>query len=164
MALQGKSLSIICAAIRWLKDHKERERNDLVDRIQLLEQEKGNSQKDCSDWISAQAEEIEINKKLAKLKIESGCIAAYDKKIQTLTNKKKQIKQNKYIQLKPNEIPFEQNSEGKEDDDDLLLDDLVPNLQDLDHDSSDEEGENKYAPVKVSYAFDLKYVLFFFVF
>ncbi|KAI4463622.1 dna repair dead helicase rad3/xp-d subfamily member [Holotrichia oblita] len=143
----GKSLSIICAAIRWLKDHNERERRVVTEEIGLLESKKEELDKEVGDWIKAQAEGVEITRKLNLLKLTNNRIVEYDKKIQTLSDKKKQIKKSKYIKTKIDLAEVEENTNVSQDDEDLVLDDALKN--NIKEESSDEEDENKYKPVQV---------------
>ncbi|KAK9753886.1 DEAD 2 [Popillia japonica] len=129
----GKSLSIICAAIRWLKDHNERERKILSEEIDVLERKKDELDKEVGDWITAQAEGVEI--------------VEYDKKIQTLSDKKKQVKKTKFIKSKTDRGEIEENENVSHDDEDLDLDDALKNNATVK--SSDEDDENKYKPVQV---------------
>ncbi|GJQ82856.1 hypothetical protein Trydic_g2595 [Trypoxylus dichotomus] len=144
----GKSLSIICAVIRWLKDHNEKERNDLSDNINLLESEKEKLDKELTDWITVQAEGIEINRKLNTLRIENNKLAEYDKKMQLLSDKKRQVKKNKYVKPKMDEAIVEEDvfrNEG--DDDDLVLEEILSSV--VESELSDEENEDKYEPIQV---------------
>ncbi|KAJ8943644.1 hypothetical protein NQ318_005646 [Aromia moschata] len=51
----GKSLSIICGAIRWLKDHNTFIRKQLSESISKLELEKQKIAADGNDWLSSQS-------------------------------------------------------------------------------------------------------------
>lgn len=68
---QGKSLSIICGAIKWLKDHNEHKKKLLSDQIAVLELEKEKFANEEQDWFTSQSKEIEVTRKLNELKVSS---------------------------------------------------------------------------------------------
>lgn len=152
----GKSLSILCGALKWLKDHNESIRNNLKLEIQVLSDQKANinaNLEEDEDWISTQSKELDIAQKLNELQLESRKIDEYDKKIIKLKKRDTEIKAKKR---------FTQNSKAKngdletnlikandgdcEDDDNLLLEEL-----DNKNEESDEEEaeEDKFEEVKV---------------
>lgn len=124
-----------------------------------MEIEKQKLSCETTDWLNSQTKEIELNVKLANLKLQQQKIKDYDKKIENLKNKQKnkrgwkKIEKNK--ELESTEIE-------NIDDDDIILEDLVPGI----NDESDEEiEEDKYKPVQVfcfqiSFLFDSLLVYF----
>jgi chromosome transmission fidelity protein 1 len=64
--LQGKSLSLICGALKWLKDHEEREKRELTNHLSEL---KISETADDGDWLSAQSKNIE--KERARLQVQA---------------------------------------------------------------------------------------------
>ncbi|KAB0799147.1 hypothetical protein PPYR_07027 [Photinus pyralis] len=143
---KGKSLSIICGALHWLRDHNERERNELELQIQTIEEAKSKLDADKNnDWIKTQTEEIELNYKLNKLKLQQNSIADYDRRIAKLCSKKASSAPSKFEKLSESVVDDEKITEKLEDDD-LLLEDAVV---ESDEESSDESDCNKYEPVKV---------------
>ncbi|KAJ8975064.1 hypothetical protein NQ317_005781 [Molorchus minor] len=148
----GKSLSIICGAIKWLKDHDAFIRKQYEKRISNLEAEKQKFAFENSDWLSSQSKEIEITHMLNSLKIEQSKIAEYDKKICDLkTLKETKFDKKEKFWKKSDKIDMESNLPENEekylDDEDLLLEEL--DLKDQEPDLSDEEEENKHHPVKI---------------
>lgn len=99
------------------------------------------------DWITAQAEGVEVSRKLNLLKLTNNKIVEYDKKIQTLSDKKKQVKKTKFIKSKTDRGEIEENVRVSHNDEDLVLDDVLKN--NATEESSDEDDENKYKPVQV---------------
>ncbi|XP_030765068.1 ATP-dependent DNA helicase DDX11 [Sitophilus oryzae] len=151
----GKSLSIICGAIKWLKDHEQREKDALSEQITSLELEKVELAKEEKDWFKAQSKEIIITQKLNHLKIEENKILAYKEKIDKIkavnventrikNPKPKIIKES--VKLK---LPVSDLAEEKAiDDEDILLEEKDP--CDVKDESSDEEDENmKYHPTQI---------------
>jgi chromosome transmission fidelity protein 1 len=59
--LQGKSLSIICGALRWLKDHLTREKIKLENGIEELKKQESLLEKE-SDWINGQSRKLELQR------------------------------------------------------------------------------------------------------
>ncbi|KAK5643588.1 hypothetical protein RI129_007433 [Pyrocoelia pectoralis] len=145
----GKSLSIICGALQWLRDHNERERNEITIQIQTIQEEKSKLQTDKNDWISLQAAEIELNHKLTKLKLQQNSISEYDGRIEKLCSKKKVIDSPRIgitSQKLSEDVDGDKNVEICDGDDDLLLEDAVVQS---DEESDDEFECNKYEPVKI---------------
>ena len=57
---QGKSLALICGAIRWLRDHEARELTDAEAAVQQLRSSGGGSAAASAapdDWLAEQAED-----------------------------------------------------------------------------------------------------------
>lgn len=140
--LQGKSLSIICGAIKWLKDHKELEKEQLFNDIFKLETEKQNIEE--TDWLTAQTKEIAISKRLNELKLKESKIKEYEKKIQNLNNRIAKVK-NKFPpknKTKLDEFP----TGDIEDDDNIVIKD--PDIE-QDELSDEENFMEIYEPIKV---------------
>ncbi|CAL1531378.1 unnamed protein product [Lymnaea stagnalis] len=69
----GKSLSIICGALRWLKDLQEKQRKELENLKQLAcetvaKPAQANDKKEL-DWIQEFSHKLEQNEKLSKIKV-----------------------------------------------------------------------------------------------
>ncbi|XP_022912815.2 ATP-dependent DNA helicase DDX11 [Onthophagus taurus] len=146
----GKSLSIICGAIKWLKDHNVREREDLSNQIAELEEKKKVLDND-EDWFNAQSKGIEINNKLRELQLKQSKILEYDEKINKLfvESKKKNFKNSlKKYSNNPNidKKEIDDLNDYQFDEDDLLINDV-----NHDNSSSDEEENqsNQYHPTKI---------------
>lgn len=150
----GKSLSIICGAIKWLKDYNELKQNSLKDKIKELQQQIKELQSESTDWLTSQSKEIEISRELHKLKLEDGKIEEYYKKINDLKrNKRKMLKSFSAFQGKENKSNNSNKTDDLKDenvpgveDDDLLLDDIV---EVRNEDDIEEEIEEKYSPTKI---------------
>ncbi|KAK4886089.1 hypothetical protein RN001_002360 [Aquatica leii] len=137
----GKSLSIICGALRWLKDHNERERNEITDNIQSIQKSITALASETTDWINSQAEEIELTHKLNKLKIQQNGITEYDKKIEKISVKKKAKKSKPFLDtiVKPDDLI------NLENEDEMLLEEI----NEQDEESENENDTDKYLPVKI---------------
>jgi len=67
---QGKTLSIICGAVRWLLDHENREWNQLKLALESLTMKNGetnNDDDDDDDWIAGQAKLVEQQRKVYEI-------------------------------------------------------------------------------------------------
>lgn len=142
--------------MRWLKDHNESIRNHLQRKLSTLQEEKRKVSNESSDWLSCQAKEIEITRKLHELKIEQDKISEYDKKIANLKdlNKEKvalkRWKANK--KLNTNEKVLEEAL--SEEDDNILLEE--PSEEEID--KNDEDESQKFQPVKVKNRKNYKFI------
>lgn len=147
---KGKSLSIICGAIKWLKDRQQFEHKYLKEKITKLEKQKQILGESTDDWLISQSKEIEISKELNLLKFEESKLTQYEKKIQNFQSfKEKQMKLNLMNSKfkKDVNVDIDVNEEKGDDDDDNLLPEESGDFKD---DSSDEEeSTNKYEPIKV---------------
>lgn len=63
---QGKSLSIICGALCWLKDHLEREKSSLTVQIEKLKLQESKLASD-GDWITGQSLKLQAERERRKL-------------------------------------------------------------------------------------------------
>lgn len=142
-------MSIICGALRWLKDHETRERFELNETVQLLKIEKEKLSSSGDDWLSSQSQDIEITKKLQTLQLEINKINKNDEKIAKLKSQKKDIEKNKFKSNEKKEIEKLEwvNDENEEDTEFLLEDNINLNLDD--ESDNDEEVEDAYEGIKV---------------
>ncbi|CAH1159677.1 unnamed protein product [Phaedon cochleariae] len=150
----GKSLSIICGAIRWLKDHEEFKRLSISNNITKLEQEKLEVADDEKDWIVAQYKERELTEKLNFLKIQESKIQDYEKKLKNLEKVKEYKLTKKWKNLNKNhnnqhELLKDDSIEKNVDEDE----DILPEEPELsatdDYVSDEDEKETSYEPSKI---------------
>ncbi|XP_014474402.1 PREDICTED: probable ATP-dependent RNA helicase DDX11 isoform X2 [Dinoponera quadriceps] len=57
----GKSLSLICGALKWLVDHEKSEKRELTSAIAVIDGKIKNCERPTDDWFSAQTELIQLN-------------------------------------------------------------------------------------------------------
>ncbi|KAJ8922586.1 hypothetical protein NQ315_007616 [Exocentrus adspersus] len=146
----GKSLSIVCGAIRWLKDHNTGIRDNLREKILKLETERQQVQVNNTDWLSSQAKDIELTHLLNSLKIEHNKINEYDEKILKIKEQTSvRHRKRKYFRKVDNKDESKAETEIAEsntEDEDILLEESNPGEEDL---SDEEEDESKFRPVKI---------------
>ncbi|XP_056637299.1 putative ATP-dependent RNA helicase DDX11-like protein 8 isoform X3 [Diorhabda sublineata] len=145
----GKSLNIICGAIRWLKDRQHFEKENLIETLTKLIKEKDILSKDTNDWLSSQSKEIEMNYKINALKLKESKIIEYENKIKQI-KKFKNTKLNKpkfFIKMKniENVEQFLEHEDDIDDDDILPKESISENKEGI----SDDETSNTYEPIKI---------------
>lgn len=147
---QGKSLSIICGALRWLGDYNERLHKNLLEKIQKLEDEARKSMDDAAevaDWFSAKTREIELTRMLYAFKLEYNKLLEYDAKIEKLKTKQNCEKRKMWKHQKTVEEPQLESVDEEE----LILEDFSVLSDTQQSDEEDEaEQERKYEPIKVT--------------
>ena len=144
----GKSLSIICGALKWLLDKEAWEKETLVTQIPELNFKiKEISEKNAGDWFTKQTEQMQLNNEKRALEIKLEAIEKRIEKKDKLKEKSQQAddfrKKHKF-KSKPAKCVDNKKSTEIQDggtepvkesiDDDLLLEDL-----NIDSDVSDEE-------------------------
>lgn len=153
----GKSLSIICGAIKWLKDHNEYRKGSLSEQIKTLETEKQQLSNEEKDWFTSQSKEMEVTRKLNALKIEERRILDYEKKINNIKNASKNSKiynfknsnANKFssVQNKDNSLNAVEDSDQSVEDEDILLEESSQ-IND-DKESDDEDDTVTFKPTQI---------------
>lgn len=84
---QGKTLSIICGAVRWLLDHENREWNQLKLALQSLTMKNGetnNDDEDDDDWIAGQAKLVEQQRKVYEINKMLNSLEEFNKNIEKI--------------------------------------------------------------------------------
>lgn len=81
----GKSLSVICGALKWLRDFQEKQRQEL-EKLEKLEVEMKLQTQDCGelDWISEFKQKKEKEEKLKKVMEEQEVIRKHELKVKEL--------------------------------------------------------------------------------
>lgn len=98
---------------------------------------------ETSDWLTSQAKEIDINRRLNELKLNESKIKDYDKKIQEIKEYRKRLPKRKLI---PQNKGTDEKAEGSDiEDDNILIEDSEIAL---DY-QSDEEKTEVHQPTKV---------------
>lgn len=147
----GKSLSIICGALKWLVDHEKWRKQELTSAIaQIDDKLKIYEEKSSDDWFTVQTEKIELNAEKQPLTGKLNALLEYEgerEKLKKIVESKK-VARNKAIgkvKQQPAKKPAESskteevNSDVCDVEKDLLLEeDTLSNLE-----SSDKEEEEE---------------------
>ena len=121
----GKSLSLLCATLRFLKDHEHKIESDLVISVDNLNREILSCLDESDDWISDQHKVIQKKQELLKQQSKLDKIKGFNQKIIDIRNKI-QEKERKFI-LKKNPVEVTdnllnvKNYEETEDHDEYLI-------------------------------------------
>lgn len=150
----GKSLSIICGALKWLVDYEKSCKDLLVSELNILNNKlKDISDKCANDWFSEQTEQLKVN---AEKRIVQEKLEALDRRVERRNkfrekiqaeniSKKKHWKNSGQKSKKQDDIEDNIKEKKKDTDDDLLLEEL--NLD------SDEEEETAVENTKYTQFF-----------
>ncbi|KAJ9588736.1 hypothetical protein L9F63_017971 [Diploptera punctata] len=149
----GKSLSLICGALRWLLDHEKRERQQLQNSIAELDTKKDDNDGEDTDWLKQQVEQVKITQQRQLLQLQLNKILRNDEKLEQLRKRKEKKIERNFMKKTENvkqEVENDQppaNNSTADDDADILLEDVIA---DADCEESDPENEDeKYKGVKV---------------
>lgn len=142
----GKTLSLMCSALKWLSDHDELNRADLSEAIRLLELDiKASEAKNAAadDWLTGQYDSLQKKDELNKLLEQLKAMDEYDRKVVEMRKKwKNQLKSSSNRNFKNTHSSSnskdllddsENLSKPVNDDDDLVLRD----------EDDDDDGDNE---------------------
>lgn len=155
----GKTLSLMCSALKWLTDHNELNRLDLEEQIRKLtleiktiEDENAKS----SDWLSGQYDSLQKKEILNRLRDQLASMDEYEQKVNEMrkkwkdqnkgshTNKTKKFTESKEL------LDEVENNENKEtlDDDELIIEDIEDEDKE-DLDEIEDVMEKRFQDTKV---------------
>lgn len=133
----GKTLSLMCSALKWLTDHNELNRLDLEEQIRKLELEIKTIEEEnarSTDWLSGQYDSLQKKEVLNRLRDQLGSMDEYEQKVNEMRKKWKNQNQKRAHTNKtkkftePKELLDEiENVENKivfVDDDELIIEDI----------------------------------------
>ena len=166
----GKTLSLMCSALKWLSDHDDLNRIDLLEKIAEMERqikadEVENSK--CDDWLSGQYDSIQKKEQLNKLREQLKAMDDYDRKVaemrkkwknqQKTSNGQRRFKStNSTVASEKVLLDNDENTPkpaGEQDDDDLVIQDGEDSDDnDCDQDADDLK-EKRYENTKVQASF-----------
>lgn len=165
----GKTLSLMCGALKWLLDHKNLNRIDLNEQINQLDIVIKKSEAENAkslDWLSDQYNSLQQKEQLNELKEHLNALNEYEQKIVDMRKKwQDDVRRNKrtgmYIGSKTKQTKELHNQdESNESDLNAISDDadsefIIDDIDDIDNDDSKELtdpygcDENKYHDTKV---------------
>lgn len=88
---QGKSLSLICGALCWLRDHEERKRRQLKAAIAQLDLMKNCDGGSETDWLTQQIQQSQVLQQRQKLQQQLNKILCNDEKLEELRKRKGKV-------------------------------------------------------------------------
>ncbi|EFN75286.1 Probable ATP-dependent RNA helicase DDX11 [Harpegnathos saltator] len=74
----GKSLSLICGALKWLVDHEKYKKQELSSVISEIDDKIKNCEKPSDDWFSVQTEQIQLNAEKQKFQAKLNAILEFE--------------------------------------------------------------------------------------
>ena len=92
----GKSLTLTCAALKWLEDHEKLVRSELLQRLHETQKEVFKLEKEsreASDWLTMHSKTSEQRQELLDLNNLKKLLDEYDEKLKEMKSKQKQLKQ-----------------------------------------------------------------------
>ncbi|XP_061389339.1 ATP-dependent DNA helicase DDX11 [Musca vetustissima] len=94
----GKSLTLTCAALKWLEDHEALIRKELLQRLEKITKDVEKLEKEqnvASDWISMHSKTSEQKQELLELKGIKKLLDEYEDRLKVIKEKRKILKQQK---------------------------------------------------------------------
>ena len=76
----GKSMSIICSALKWLIDHEESQKQQLNTAISELDERIEKRANSSDNWFSVQTEQIELSRERQTLQAKLNSILQHERK------------------------------------------------------------------------------------
>lgn len=145
----GKSLSLICGALRWLIDHEKRTKQELTSTIAEIDSRIKSCEKPSDNWFTVQTEQIELNAEKQPLQAKLSALLEYEgerEKLKKIVESKKATRMKttgKVRQLPTKRIPEldkkeEVNSDVCDIEKDLILEDGLSNSESSEEEDTDE--------------------------
>lgn len=145
----GKSLSLICGALKWLIDHEKWKKQELNSIIAEIDNKIKDCKKPSDDWFTMQAEQIELNRQREPLQAKLNALLEYEgerEKFKKIVESKKiaQTKTIGKIKRQPT-TKFTESNKTKEIDldisdveKDLILEDALSNSESSEEEDTEE--------------------------
>lgn len=151
----GKSLSVICGALKWLIDHEKLQKEELNSKMNDLDNKIKMIEATSNDWFLCQTEQMEFNLQKRELQSKLDAISKYEKKMQQYKEriKNKNTKEKKaFVKFKSKPSDTEKGDNASVDpqndgiDKELLL---VDELSDSENSAEEEEKEEQSSHTKI---------------
>lgn len=107
----GKSLTLTCAALKWLEDHEQLVRKELQQRLDEVQKEVLKLEKESqevSDWITMHSKTSQQRQELLELKDLNKLLQEFEEKLQEIKSKQKMLNQKRIKGVRINKV--EENS------------------------------------------------------
>lgn len=155
----GKSLSLLCSALKWQRDHEIQDKQQLKKDISVLTTKINECELVETDWLSAQSDAIESKLKLQNIKDKLKLVEEHEEKMRKLKDKvkrkKKRVIQRDYQTKKYDSSRLEDSANDSGEDEFNLID--YEEAKDAsDDDNSDDQDHheketNQYRSVQIFY-------------
>lgn len=76
----GKSLSLICGALKWLVDHEKWKKQELISKIEEIDNKIKNCKEPSDNWFKVQTEQIQLNSEKQVFQDRLNAILTYERK------------------------------------------------------------------------------------
>lgn len=152
----GKSMSIICGALKWLLDYEELQKDELTSAISELDEQIKQYINSTDNWFSVQIQQIELNRKRQALQTKLNNIVQYEQKKNSLKertksiNSKKKDSSTKFATSSAKDTSkIDKNSVDTNNEKGNIEEELL--LEDVEHSESseDEDKEEIYENIKI---------------
>lgn len=152
----GKSMSIICGALKWLLDYEELQKDELTSAISELDEQIKQYINSTDNWFSVQTQQIELNRKRQALQTKLNNIVQYEQKKNSLKertkgiNSKKKDSSTKFATSSAEDrSEIDKNSVDTNNEKESIEEELL--LEDVEHSESseDEDKEEIYENIKI---------------
>ncbi|XP_076648589.1 ATP-dependent DNA helicase DDX11 isoform X2 [Halictus rubicundus] len=155
----GKSMSIICGALKWLIDHEESEKDELNTAISELDKKIDSHSNTSDDWLFVQTEQMKLNAEKQIIQRKLNSILQYERKKNSIKDIVKSANNTKKLHARmktggtkqkeetENELPLEKVNVIPEEkiEEELVLEDV----QNSDNSDSEEDEEDIYENTKI---------------
>lgn len=91
----GKSMSIICGALKWLLDYEKLQKDELTSAISELDEQIKQYINSTDNWFYVQTQQIELNRKRQALQTKLNNIVQYEQKKNSLKERTKGVNSKK---------------------------------------------------------------------
>ncbi|XP_076243503.1 ATP-dependent DNA helicase DDX11 isoform X2 [Calliopsis andreniformis] len=149
----GKTMSIICGALKWLLDHEESEKNQLNTAISELDEKIKKCTISSDNWFSVQTEQIQLNSEKQTLQVKLNSILQYEKKRSALKDTVKKVNDKKRLHCQGKEHNLKHKAKTEEKDyileklnvkeenvdEELLLEDIAEHSDNSEDEDKEEE-------------------------
>lgn len=145
----GKSLSLICGALKWLIDHEKWKKQELTSVIAEIDNKIKNCEKPSDNWFTVQTEQIELNTQRQPLQDKLNALLEYEserEKFKRIIESKKAAHTKTIGKIKRQPITkFTESNKTKEIDSDvcdtekdLILEDALSNSESSEEENTEE--------------------------
>ncbi|CAL1679080.1 unnamed protein product [Lasius platythorax] len=145
----GKSLSLICGALKWLIDHEKWKKQELTSIIAEIDNKIKNCEKPSDNWFTVQTEQIELNTQRQPLQDKLNAFLEYEserEKFKKIVESKKAARTKTIGKIKRQPTTkFTESNKTKEIDldvcdteKDLILEDALSNSESSEEENTEE--------------------------